>query len=306
MAQAKPLRSILWVPGNKEQWIQNAPQYGADALILDLEDSVPPHEKPRARQLVRKALKTLGTAGGTIFVRVNDLESGLIEPDLEAVVSSGLYGIRLPKVRGAEDIVAVDGLLRVFEQRAGLAVGTVLTMPGLETARAIREAYEIVTASPRVCHTGVGHMKSGDAARALGYVWSKEGKETLYIRSKVLLDARAAGDPYPCAGPWSDIGDLEGLRAYCLEMRQLGYTGFTALHPSHVPIANEIFTPSRGEIAYWQGIILAMEEAEKANRAAVLYQGQMIDIAMAKTAKAMLEMARQLGIGEVRSDNKTV
>ncbi len=302
--RAKPLRSMLWVPGNREQWIQNASQYGADALILDLEDSVPPHEKPMARQMVRKALDTLGTA--TIFVRVNDLESGLIEPDLEAVVSSGLYGIRLPKVRGTEDIVAVDGLLRVFEQRAGLAVGTVLIMPGLETAQAIREAYEIVTVSPRVCHTGVGHMKSGDAARALGYVWSKEGKETLYIRSKVLLDARAAGDPYPCAGPWSDIGDLEGLRAYCLEMRQLGYTGFTALHPSHVPIANEIFTPSRDEIAYWQGIILAMDEAEKSGSAAVLYQGQMIDIAMVKTARDMLEMARRLGVEAVRNDDKAV
>ena len=79
-------------------------------------------------------------------------------------------------------------------------------------------------------------------------------------------------------------------------MRQLGYTGFTALHPSHVPVANEIFSPSQDEIAYWQGVVLAMEEAEKADSAAVVYQGQMIDIAMAKTARDMLEMARQLGI----------
>ena len=294
--RAKPLRSMLWVPGNKERWIQNAPQYGADALIIDLEDSVPPHEKQQARQLARNALDTLGAAGCTIIVRVNDLESGLIEQDLETVVSSGLYGIRLPKERGAKDIVEVDGLLKVFEQQAGLAVGSVLIMPGLETAQAIREAYEIVSASPRVCHAGVGHMKLGDAARALGYVWSREGKETLFVRSKVLLDARAAGDPYPCAGPWSDISDIEGLRGYCLEMRQLGYTGFTALHPSHVPVANEIFTPSQDEIDYWQGVVLAMEEAEKADSAAVVYQGQMIDIAMARTARDMLEMARQLGI----------
>jgi len=296
MMRAKPLRSMLWVPGNKERWIQNAPQYGADALIIDLEDSVPPHEKQQARQLARNALDTLGAAGCTIIVRVNDLESGLIEQDLETVVSSGLYGIRLPKERGAKDIVEVDGLLKVFEQQAGLAVGSVLIMPGLETAQAIREAYEIVSASPRVCHAGVGHMKLGDAARALGYVWSREGKETLFVRSKVLLDARAAGDPYPCAGPWSDISDIEGLRGYCLEMRQLGYTGFTALHPSHVPVANEIFTPSQDEIDYWQGVVLAMEEAEKADSAAVVYQGQMIDIAMARTARDMLEIARQLGI----------
>lgn len=298
MAYAKPLRSMLWVPGNRERWMQNAPQYGADALILDLEDSVPLHEKPQARQLVRKALDTLGAAGQTLFVRVNDLESGLIQDDLEAIVSSGLYGILLPKVGGAENIVEADNLLKVFEGRAGLEVGTIFISPGIETAQAIREAYEIGRASPRVAYMGVGHIKSGDVARALGYVWSREGKETLFVRSKVLLDARAAGDPYPCAGPWSDIKDLEGLRAYCLEMRQLGYSGFTALHPSHVPIANEIFTPSRDEIAYWQGVVLAMEEAEKAGRAAVLYEGQMVDIAMVKTARDMLEMTRQLGILE--------
>ena len=296
MVQPKPLRSMLWVPGNREEWMQNAPQYGADALVLDLEDSVPLPEKVYARQLVRKILDTQGTAGYTTLVRVNDLESGLIEDDVEALVCSGLYGIVLPKVRSSEDIVQADILLKTLERRAGLEVGTILIKASIETARAIREAYEIVKASPRVCHTGIGHIKSGDTARALGYVWTREGKETFFVRSKVLLDARAAGDPYPCAGAWSDIRDLEGLRAYCLEMRQLGYTGIALLHPSHIPIANEIFTPSSDEIAYWRGVVQTMEEAEKAGRAAISYQGQMIDIAMVKMARDMLEMAQKLGV----------
>ncbi|MFH1381475.1 MAG: CoA ester lyase [Chloroflexota bacterium] len=295
MAQAKPLRSMLWVPGNKEQWMQNAPRYGADALILDLEDSVPTGEKNQARKLVRKALDTLGTAGHTMFVRVNDLRSGLIEDDLEAVVSTGLYGIIPPKVEDPKDILETDGLLKVFELRAKLEVGTLFISPSIETAQAVREAYEICKASPRVAYMHVPHVKSGDLARALGLVWSREAKETLFIRSKVLVDARAAGDPYPCAGPWSDIEDLEGLRIYLKEMKQLGYTGFTALHPTHVAIANEIFTPSSEEIAYWQDIILAMEAAQKAGRASVLYKGQMIDIAMLKTAYTKLEMAKRFG-----------
>ena len=139
-------------------------------------------------------------------------------------------------------------------------------------------------------------MKAADPARSIGFIWTREGKETYFIRAKVLLDLRAAGERFPMAAPWSDIKDLEGLRNYQTEMRHLGYTGFIALHPSHVPIINEVYTPSREEMAYWQGVVAAMEEAEKVGRAAVVYQGQLIDIAMAKTAHDMLQMGRQLGI----------
>ncbi|MBI2909494.1 MAG: CoA ester lyase [Chloroflexi bacterium] len=296
MEPSKLLRSLLFVPGNREAWIAKAPQYGADALILDLEDAVPPDEKVPARQIVRRALDTMGTAGHTLWVRPNGLETGLFEDDLEAVVSPGLYSIILPKVRTREDVVRADILLGFFERRAGMEVGKVFLRPGLETAPAIRDAYDIAKASPRVDYMGFGHVKSADPARSIGFVWTRERKETLFIRAKVLLDLRAAGVRHPMAAPWSDIKDLEGLREYSLEMRQLGYTGGTALHPGQVPIMNEVYTPAREEIAYWQGVVAAMEEAEKVGRAAVLYEGQLIDIAMAKTAQDMLEMARRLGI----------
>ncbi len=296
MPEKRPLRSLLWVPGNRESWIQKAPEYGADALILDLEDSVPYSEKLAARDIVARYLHTDTATDPAIFVRVNALGSGLIEDDIEAIVSRRLYGILLPKVYGPEDIVAADTLLGHFERVAGLEPGLTIIKPGIETARGIREAYRIGLASPRVAHIGAGHMKAGDAARALGFQWTRGGKETFYMRAKVLLDARAAGDPYPCADPWSDIGDLEGLRDYLVEMRQLGYTGFTPLHPSHVPIANEVFTPTPDEIAGWQGLVREMDEARKQGRAAVIYQDQMIDIAMEKTARDMLDMARKLGL----------
>ena len=298
MTQARPLRSFLYVPGNREPWLAGASRYGADALILDLEDSVPLNQKEQARRLVRKMLDALGKVGPMIFVRVNGLETELTADDLEAVVSPGLYGIVLPKVRGPQDIAETDSLLKLYESRVGLEVGTVIVSPGLETARAVREAYEIGIASPRVAYMSPGSAKSGDLSRALGYAWTREGRETLFLRSKILLDARAAGDPFPRAGVWSEIQDLEGLNAYALEMRQLGYTGVTLIHPSHVSIANKVFTPSREEIAYWQGLVQAMEEAEKAGRAAVPYQGGMVDIAMVKTGRAILKMAQQLGLLE--------
>lgn len=295
-SHARPLRSVLWVPGNREAWMRNSPRYGADGLILDLEDSVPGGEKMAARRSVAAVMALLADAGLAVFVRVNDLSTGLTEEDLAAVVRPGIYGLLLPKAETSEDILMLEDLLQAREQETGLESGSVLIMPGIETATGIRNAYEIGAASPRVAHVGVGHMKSGDGARSVGFQWTREGRETFFLRAKVLLDARAAGDPYPCAGPWSDIGDLEGLRDYLVEMRQLGYTGFAGLHPTHITVANEVFTPSPEEIASWQGIIAKMEEAEREGRAAVIYQGQMIDIAMQKTARDMLEMARKSGL----------
>ena len=118
---AKPVRTEMFVPGNKEDWMRKAPRYGADALILDLEDSVPPDQKPAARKSVGRMVQELGEAGQTIVVRVNRLETGLTGGDLEAVVGPHLYCILLPKVEGPEDVVEVDTLLRSL--RAGEGAG---------------------------------------------------------------------------------------------------------------------------------------------------------------------------------------
>jgi citrate lyase subunit beta/citryl-CoA lyase len=298
MSKKKPIRSMLYVPGNKEKWLRTAPKHGSDAVILDLEDSVPTSEKNEARKLIQNALATLGACGHTVFVRTNSLETGLIEEDLKAVVHKGLYGILLPKAYRASDIFEVDKLLRKFEQQSKLQVGTILISPLIETAKAIHNTYKIGMASSRISYMSIGHAMSGDISRELGFTWTREGKETLYIRSKVLLDARAAGDRYPCAGPWSAIHDLDGFRSYCWEMKQLGYTGATVLHPSHVLIANDVFTPTADEVGYYKGLVRTIEEAEKSGFGAVLYEGQMIDLAMKKTALEILDLARQFGVLE--------
>ena len=294
--KAKPLRSELFVPGNKEDWMRKAPRYGADALILDLEDSVPPEGKAEARVLVRKMIEELGAAGRTLIVRVNGLETGLTGDDLEAVTCPYLYTVILPKVQGPEDVSEVDTLLRFFERRAGVESGKVFIDPALETAQGIRRAYEIASASPRVAHMGASGGKGGDTARSLGYQWTPQGMETLFLRSKVLVDARAAGVPYPVTGGWMDIHDLEGLRAAAREAKSLGYTGMHLIHPTHVAVVNEVFTPTGEEIAQWRGLVTAMEERRGQGGAAVTYQGDMVDIAHEDTARAMLEMAKELGV----------
>ena len=294
--RARPLRSVMYVPGNKEDWIRKAPRYGADALILDLEDSVPQENKSEARLLVRKMLEELGASGQTLFVRVNRLDTGITGDDLDAVTCSNLYGVILPKVECPEDVFEADVLLKFFERRVGVDTGKTFIDPSLETAQGIRRAYEIATASPRVAHMGASWGKGGDVARSVGFEWTPEGTETLFLRSKVLVDSRAAGVPYPLTGGWMDIHDPEGLRKAARHVKQLGYTGMHLIHPSHVPIVNEVFTPTREEVAHWQGLIEAMEERRSKGGAAVTYQGSMVDIAHEEAAHAMLRMAQELGV----------
>jgi citrate lyase subunit beta/citryl-CoA lyase len=292
----KPLRSLLFVPGNKAAWMEKAPQYGADALILDLEDSVPHPDKATARTLVRQAIETLSARGQTLYVRVNALETNMTGDDLNAIVGAGLRGLLPPKVETAGDVSQLDTLLAYFEHREGLTPGSIELIPTLETAKGIRNAYEIALASPRVASIAGGAGKGGDTNRSLGYRWTREGAETLFIRSKVLLDARAAGIQYPLVASWFDVGDRDGLIADAQRNRQLGFSGMLLIHPSHVAPVNQIFTPSVEELAYYRGLLDAMEKAEQQGTAAVAYQGAMVDIAMVKTAQQMLEFAQAVGV----------
>jgi citrate lyase subunit beta / citryl-CoA lyase len=291
----KPLRSLLFVPGNKAAWMQKAPQYGADALILDLEDSVPLADKSTARSLVRQAIDQLSAQRQTLYVRINALETGMAGDDLHAVVGAGLTGLLPPKVETVEDVHQLDTLLGYFERREGIPLGSIELIPTLETAKGIH-AYDIALASPRVTSIAGGAGQGGDTNRSLGYRWTKEGTETLFIRSKVLVDARAAGLQQPLIASWFEVGDLDGLIADAQRNRQLGYSGMLLIHPSHVGPVNRIFTPTAEELAYYKGLLAAMEEAERRGTAAVTYQGAMVDIAMVKTARQMLAFARAIGV----------
>jgi citrate lyase subunit beta/citryl-CoA lyase len=297
MRRAKPIRSALFVPGNREDRIAKAPRFGADALILDLEDAVALPDKPRARTIVRAMLEQLGKAGQTLFVRINDLESGLAWADLDAIVCPWLYAVMMPKVSGPEDVKRVDAVLDFLERTREIDAGSVLIDPVLETAQGMRRAYEVGVASARVAHMGGITGKDGDIARAIGFEWTTEGHEALYYLSKVLLDSRAAGVAYPMGGRgWWEIGDLDGLRAEAIRTRQFGYTGMLLIHPSHVSIVNEVFTPSPEQIAHWKELIAAVEDAEREGRSVAAFKGSMVDTAHVRVAREMLRWAAELGV----------
>jgi citrate lyase subunit beta/citryl-CoA lyase len=152
----------------------------------------------------------------------------------------------------------------------------------------------MIAASPRVATLFAGTAKNADVTRALGFKFTPEGMETLYLRSRVVLATRAAGLDFPLVGVWEDIHDLDGARRFAEQNHQLGFRGWVLLHPSHVPIANEVFTPSAGDVAYYTGMIEAFERAEAAGNAATLYEGVHIDYAHVKTAQSVLALHKTL------------
>jgi citrate lyase subunit beta/citryl-CoA lyase len=291
-----PSRSALFVPGNRPEWIEKAVRYGADMLILDLEDSVPDREKAAARGIVKAGVQMLRAQGQACGVRINGFATGLTLDDLEGVLCPELERILLPKVETAADLDQLDALLTHLERRLGIPDGQIETPLGCETAQAMRNVYEIATRCRRVKRVSLAAGPGGDAARAIGYQWSREGMETLFLRSKVVLDARAAGIQYPTISSWWNIKDLEGLERDARWNRSLGYRGQTVMHPSHVPIVNRVFTPTADEIAFHRGLIQAMEEAKRKGTAAVTYQGDMVDEAMVRTSRELLAFARAIGL----------
>jgi len=200
-------------------------------------------------------------------------------------------------VTGPEDVKRCDTIIEFLERKHGIEHGTVLIDPVLETAQGMRQAYEVGIASPRVAHLGGLTGKDGDIARAIGFSWTPEGHEAFYYISKVLLDARAANIAYPMGGRgWWDIKDLDGLREEAMRTRAFGYNGMLLIHPSHVAIVNEVFTPSPDQVTGWKELIAAVEKCESEGSSVLIHNGNMIDTAHVKVARDMLKWASELGV----------
>ena len=304
----KPLRSVLFVAGSDPAELEGAPYHGADAVVIDIEEPRTPFPEPereRTRAEVGAFLDQVKVdeSSPLYFVRVQPVATGQILRDLRAVLRPSLAGILLPKVYGPDDVVGADALLTCLEAETGRERGSTWIYPILETAPSIRLAYEIASASDRVTYMGGAVSRFGDIHQAIGYRWTVEGRETLYLRSKVLIDARAAGVRWPISGMWGgDLDDLDGLRRWAVELRDLGYYGMMLGHPSLVPVVHEVFTPTPDEIAYWQDLDRLAREAEAADTGPIVYgdpnqgEGHVVHIAHVGSARMNLEWARQLGL----------
>ncbi len=283
----KPIRSMLFVPGNRASWIDKGMAAGADAVVLDLEDSVPVAEKAIARDIVAAAVAQHGSPDRLLYVRTNPGAHMPDWDDLQAVIQPGLTGLFVAKAQDATDIEVLARLVSEAESRRGMAIGHCRFVVALETARAAEKAFEIAS-HPRVQTLVSSAAKNADVARALGFTWTMEGIETVYFRSKAIIACRAAGKQFPIGGLWQDVHDLDGLRQFASFNRQLGFTGELVLHPSNIAVVNEVYSLSPADRAYYEGMIAAFAAAEAEGKAAVMYRGEHVDIAHVETARHLL------------------
>lgn len=268
------MRSVLFVAGNDKEALDEALTYGADALILDLEDLVPPLEKPRARRMVRANVKHAGSQGAEVWVRVNAWETNMTDDDLEAAVCEGLTGINLTKVAGAGDVQRLAWRLEELERKNGLAVGSIKICLLIETAIGVINAYESCAASPRVAAAIFGAV---DYTRDMQVKLTPEAKEQQFARGYVAVAARAAG-VIALDAPFLNYTDKEGYVHNIAEGRQLGYKGRMIVHPSLVEAANRLYSPDPEDVQ-WAGEIKKVfeEEAIAKGKAAIVYKDKLVD-----------------------------
>ncbi|MCK1680145.1 CoA ester lyase [Bradyrhizobium sp. 147] len=301
---AKCYRSMLFVPGHKLDWMLKAPKYGPDALILDLEDSVGIGEKPAARIAIAEAIKELRAEPVGLFVRVNSWRTGCLIDDLSAVVVDGLDGVMLSKAEDPEDVAALDLVLGELERSRELSFGSIEICPYPETALAMYRLYEICMASQRVKRAGAatGPNPGGDGGRSLGLQFEEEGAvEGVAFGAYSVLQARAAGIVQIEGAMTGRLDDLDLVRRNCQKSKRMGASFASAIHPSHIPIINEIYSPSQEEVDEARGVVSALAEGIARGQAAVRYNSKLVDFANVRTAMDVLKKAEAAGmnIGDV-------
>ncbi len=277
-------RSIMYVPGNTPSMIQSSMIYGADAIVLDLEDSVEENEKDSARNLVSYALKMLDFSGTDVFVRTNSVDSKHFLNDLAAVADTCIYGIRVPKVQKAEEIIYIDQSIAKIEKELGLPAGKIKLMVSIESALGVLNIKEICLASQRLIGIAFG---AEDFTYDMSIKRTKEGKELAFARSVLALTARACGKiAIDCV--FSDTKDSEGLKKDCETAKSFGMTGKSVIHPGQVEVVNELFSPSVQEVDQARRVI---EQYEKLGCPGVFsFEGNMVDLPVLKKYQRIYEL----------------
>ncbi|MCS6801978.1 MAG: CoA ester lyase [Chloroflexota bacterium] len=293
-----PIRSWLYAPGNNAKLLERAPQSEADAVIFDLEDSVPRGEKERARAMVAEAVAArAGSGGPLVFVRVNHPETGLTEAEVRAVVRPGLAGIRVPKMESARSVRLVADWVSDAEAAAGLPAGSVKLVLGIESAVGVWRAAEIAEADSRVLALAFGAVDF--AADIDARPESPDGRELLYAKSRLVLASRVAGVRAPVDSVYPRLDDEAGLERDTRAGRALGFFGKSAIHPRQLPIINRVYTPSDAELEAAHAIVEAAEQAEDHGIGALrLPSGEFVDLPVVERARALLALAARLGAAD--------
>ena len=276
-------RSLLYVPVVSERFVAKAHERGADAIILELEDAVAPSEKERARSLVPEAAATVARGGADVLVRVNR-PWRLAVRDLEAAIGPHVRGLVLPKVDSAEHVLALGEIAASVEAERGLEPGHTVFFPRIEGPKGLLNAAEICAAHPRVVAVGLG---SSDYTIATGMEAGGQGNG--FASFLVVNAAVAAGIvPIGLTGAIVGFGDLDAFRRSAEESRALGLRGAPCVHPSQVPILNEVFSPTAAELERASRVVEEYERALSAGEGAITVDGEFVDVPFYEQAKRLL------------------
>ncbi|NME47338.1 citrate (pro-3S)-lyase subunit beta [Enterococcus gallinarum] len=280
-------RTMMFVPGANAAMLRDAPLYGADSIMFDLEDAVSLKEKDSARTLLHFALKTFDYSNVETVVRINSLEAGGAQ-DVEAMVLAGVEVIRLPKTETAQDILDVDAVITSVEKDNQIPVGTTKMMAAIESAEGVLNAREIAKASERLIGIALGAEDYVTNMKTKRY---PDGQELSFARNMILHAARAAGIA-AIDTVYSDVDNVEGFQNEVQQIKQLGFDGKSVINPRQIPLVNAIYTPTDKEIQNAKEVIWGIREAEAKGSGVISVNGKMVDKPIVERAQRVIALAK--------------
>ncbi len=300
-------RTLLFIPGNNKRFLEKSKFLYPDILCFDLEDSVPLSEKAIARNMIMESFISNKRSNhidsnkdnknnnntnykdkesSQLFVRINSFESELYEQDLESVVCESLDGIVIPKVNSASELKKITEIIANLETKKKLKK-TIKLIPSIESSQGVVNSYHIAKFNSRICSLVFGVF---DYLYDMKLDYDNEGLGYSYARSKIPVDARAAGIP-ALDSIWQNVDDLEGLKRDAKIAKRIGYAGKTIIHPKHIEPVHNVFVPSQNEIEWAKKVVARLNQIQEQGdkRGAFKIDGRMIDAVHFKQAKLILD-----------------
>ncbi len=287
----QPTRTLMFVPSNRANMVEKAKGTPADVIVLDLEDAVPPNEKAAARETIRASIESLHSAGKTVHVRINNLETTLTRDDLAAVIGPGVQALLYPKAQSGQEIRDLDVLIREREyHKEGVTPGDTALIPMIETAKAVLRCEDIAKASSRIVGLALG---GEDYCADIGVPRTNEGRELEHIR-RVMIHVCIAYGIRPLDGIYAVLGDEPGLRADAAYVRSIGMKGKYVVHPEQVGPVNEVFSPTAEDLEAARQLVTEFDAAVAAGHGTVRIAGQMVDVPIANRARELIAYAEAI------------
>ncbi|MBK8793418.1 MAG: HpcH/HpaI aldolase/citrate lyase family protein [Holophaga sp.] len=295
-------RSLLYVPGNMPGMLQNIPVFEADGVMIDLEDAVPLQEKDAARLLSRNFLRFYQNRNKEMFVRINPLDTPYAAADLREILPALPDGIRLPKADNPEIVERLDTLLTEQEEKLNLEIGHFKIIPSIESAQGVLNCVETAKASNRIVALAFG---AEDYTASMEIDRTKTGEELFSARTRVVWAAKAAGVQV-IDTIFSDVNDMDALRAETTLVKRLGFTGKSLVNPRQIEVVHDVFRPTPEEIENAVEVMEAIKRAREMGTGVISLRGKMVDAPVVTRAARTLRAAVAFGMIEYTLSDEVI